>query len=182
MRNEIEGILDKFENPNEISEKISEHEVALEKLKIAHAQYHKTISETETEEIQDSIDYLNYEEIKFNIKCQRPERPTSIEEIQNDDPEVKKPTKLFVTDAKEERNNLRAAIQKRKLGEPAVFGEPKCIQFDEIKNAEREILKHVQQQSFPSEMHLLSKQEGAELDEEEEEDEEDEDENFKDNS
>eukprot|EP00794_Sanderia_malayensis_P021083 gene21083-23139_t len=63
-RNEIENIFDKFENSNEITEKISELKFALERLKNAHAHYHKTISEAETEEIQESFDYFNFEEIK----------------------------------------------------------------------------------------------------------------------
>ncbi|KAK3729480.1 hypothetical protein QZH41_019941, partial [Actinostola sp. cb2023] len=113
-----------------------------------------------------------------------PKRPASMGDVQEDDPEVKKSAKSFATKAQEEENatiddilkrfsswdklkktvawlirykaNLREARRKRQLRQSMTYGEIQPIRVEELKNAETEILKFVQNQSFPSEMTALS--------------------------
>ena len=61
-RNEIELLINKFESSAAVELKLSELKSAFEQLKLSHGNYHDTL--TEEEEIQDSLDYLSYEELK----------------------------------------------------------------------------------------------------------------------
>ena len=61
-RNEIESRINQFECPEEGDRQIAELETALEMLGQIHAAFHETLSGEE--EIQDSVDYFQYEEAK----------------------------------------------------------------------------------------------------------------------
>ena len=64
-RNEIELLINKFESSAAVELKLSELKSAFEQLKLSHGNYHETL--TEEEEIQDSLDYLSYEELKRTL-------------------------------------------------------------------------------------------------------------------
>ena len=110
-----------------------------------------------------------------------PKRPASINEVEEDDPEVKKPAKIFAIDLREEVNTtmhdifirisswiklkkaiawllgykakLKVAREKRQLGGSVEFShDVQTINVDEMKNAEKEILMPVQRESFPLEI------------------------------
>ena len=111
---------------------------------------------------------------------QRPNRPASINEIE-DDPEVKKPVRIFAIDLREELNTtihdifsrisswiklkkdiagllcykakLKVARERRQLGGSMEFiNDVQLVNLDEMKNAEKEILRLVQRESFPLEI------------------------------
>ncbi|XP_068757566.1 uncharacterized protein [Montipora capricornis] len=111
-------------------------------------------------------------------------RPASIDEVEEDDPEVKKSAKIFGIDLREEvdttihnifsrisswvrlkeaiawllryKAKLKVARERRQLGASMEFShEVQPINVDEIKNVEREILRLVQRESFLSEITAL---------------------------
>ena len=113
-----------------------------------------------------------------------PKRPASIDEVDEDDPEVKKSAKIFAIDLREEVNStihdilsrisswikLKKAIawllrykakrkvarERRQLGGSMEFShDVQPINVDEMKNAEKEILRLVQRESFLSEITAL---------------------------
>ena len=61
-RNENELLINKFESSAAVELKLSELKSAFEQLKLSHGNYHEAL--TEEGEIQDSLDYLSYEEVK----------------------------------------------------------------------------------------------------------------------
>ena len=113
-----------------------------------------------------------------------PKRPASINEVEEDDPEVKKPAKIFAIDLREEVNTtlhdifsrisswiklkkviawllrykakLKGARERRQLGGSMEFShDVQPINVDEMKNAEKEILRLLQRESFLSEINAL---------------------------
>ena len=86
-RNEMESYIDKFESAAVVKIKLAELNSALERLEHAHTLYHEPLSDHE--DIQDSLDYFNYEELKVKDlisrvqKCQislakeQPENPST---------------------------------------------------------------------------------------------------------
>lgn len=61
-RNEIESLIDKFGSIAGVEIKLAELNSALERLEHVRAFYHETLNDHE--DIQDSLDYFNYEELK----------------------------------------------------------------------------------------------------------------------
>ena len=113
-----------------------------------------------------------------------PKRPASINEIEEDDPEVKKPARIVAIDLREEVNTtihdifsrisswrmlkkaiawllrykvkLKVARERRQLGGSMEFShDVQPINVDEMKNAEKEILRLIQRESFPLEITAL---------------------------
>jgi len=57
------------------------------------------------------------------------------------------------------RDNLRSAVEQRRSGYTAVTKKTKIapITLDELRNAEKEIVRHVQEESFEKELAILRK-------------------------
>ena len=115
-----------------------------------------------------------------------PKRPSCMGNVEDNDPEVKRSARSFGTEAQTEvkeattvddiikqfsswrqlkktvawllryKTNLKTAKVSRQQGEAMAFGEIRPIDVEEMKIAEREILKFVQRQSFPTVMAALS--------------------------
>ena len=57
------------------------------------------------------------------------------------------------------RDNLRSAVEQRRSGYTVVTKKTKIvpITLDELRNAEKEIVRHVQEESFEEELAILRK-------------------------
>ena len=122
-----------------------------------------------------------------------PKRPASINEIEEDDPEVKKRAKIFAIDLREEVNTtihdifsrisswrklkkaiawllrykakLKVARERRQLEGSMEFSHGvQPIIVDEMKNAEKEILRLIQRESFLSEITTLHNAKRSKMD------------------